>query len=72
VITRYSRLAAIILATGISTSARADSKATAPEQEHLLWYRKPASQWASEALPIGKSRTGESREARIDNRQLNR
>ncbi len=43
-----------------STSSAADEPATAASQpEHrLLWYTKPASVWAKEALPIGNGRLG--------------
>jgi alpha-L-fucosidase 2 len=48
--------AAIILAASISCLVRAEP--TAPDSEHLLWYRQPASKWASDALPIGNGRLG--------------
>ncbi|HEX7261946.1 MAG TPA: glycoside hydrolase N-terminal domain-containing protein, partial [Luteolibacter sp.] len=49
-------IAAITLAASISCLAQAESAVSG--SEHLLWYRQPATKWASDALPIGNGRLG--------------
>jgi len=41
-----------------STGNAADEPAAPPPDRRVLWYAKPASVWAKEALPIGNGRLG--------------
>ncbi len=60
VTTGFALLAAVTVAAGLTTSP--DSSATAPPAKApgdlSLWYTEPATDWESEALPIGNGASG--------------
>jgi len=48
---------AVLFSQG-STGNAGDEPAAPPPEHRVLWYAKPASVWAKEALPIGNGRLG--------------
>ncbi|MEU8362096.1 glycoside hydrolase N-terminal domain-containing protein [Nonomuraea sp. NPDC048882] len=51
-------LAALLLATGLPASAQAVSEDRKTPDDLTLWYDKPATDWETQALPIGNGPLG--------------